>query len=50
MLVEACPSLSLLKETEMFQPHAENSLTQEFALLETKVKTAFANIPSTIGL
>ena len=49
MLVEACPSLSLLKETEMFQPHCEYSLTQEFVQLEAKVKASFAEIPATIG-
>ena len=49
MLVEACPSIAHLQDSDLFQPRAERSLAQEFAHLEHQVKASFEAIPSAVG-
>ncbi|XP_046444203.1 anaphase-promoting complex subunit 4-like isoform X2 [Daphnia pulex] len=49
MLIEACPSIANLQDSDLFQPRAERSLAQEFAHLEHQVKASFEAIPSAVG-
>lgn len=49
MLIEACPSIAHLQDTDLFQPRAESSLTQEFLHLEDQIKASFEAIPSAVG-
>nr|SVE72782.1 EOG090X01H4 [Ceriodaphnia reticulata] len=49
MLIEACPSIALLQDGDLFQPRADRSLTQEFTHLENQVKASFEAIPSAVG-
>ncbi len=49
MLIEACPSVALLQDGDLFQPRADRSLTQEFIHLENQVRASFEAIPSAVG-
>nr|SVE93463.1 EOG090X01H4 [Scapholeberis mucronata] len=49
MLIEACPSIAHLQDTDLFHPRAESSLAQEFVHLEDQIKASFEAIPSAVG-